>query len=42
MSHVTTVKRERLGVDADEIDGGHYIPLSRPRELTERLDRYAT
>jgi hypothetical protein len=34
--------RERLGVDADEIDGGHYIPLSRPRELTERLDRYAT
>jgi hypothetical protein len=24
--------RERLGIEADEIDGGHYITLSRPLE----------
>ena len=34
--------RERLGVEADEMDGGHYIPLARPRELAERLHGYAT
>lgn len=34
--------RERLGVDADEIDGGHYITLSRPRELADRLLAYAS
>ena len=33
--------RERLDVGADEIDGGHYVTLSRPRELAERLDEYA-
>ena len=33
--------RERLGIEADEMDGGHYISLSRPRELTDRLDVYA-
>jgi pimeloyl-ACP methyl ester carboxylesterase len=33
--------RERLGIEADEIDGGHYIALSRPRELAERLAAYA-
>ena len=33
--------RERLGIEADELDGGHYISLSRPRELAERLDAYA-
>jgi pimeloyl-ACP methyl ester carboxylesterase len=33
--------RERLGVDPDEIDGGHYVTLSRPRELAERLAAYA-
>jgi pimeloyl-ACP methyl ester carboxylesterase len=32
---------ERLGIDADEIDGGHYITLSRSRELAERLDAFA-
>lgn len=32
--------RERLGIEADEIDGGHYITLSRPRELAERLHAY--
>ena len=34
--------RERLGIEADEIDGGHYVTLSRPRELAERLDLYAS
>jgi hypothetical protein len=26
------VGRERFGIEADEIDGGHYITLSRPLE----------
>jgi pimeloyl-ACP methyl ester carboxylesterase len=29
--------RERLGIEAGEMDGGHYVSLSRPRELAERL-----
>jgi hypothetical protein len=29
--------RERLGLEADEIVGGHLPMLSRPRELAERL-----
>jgi hypothetical protein len=33
--------RERLDLEADEIDGGHYITLSHPRELAERLAAYA-
>jgi pimeloyl-ACP methyl ester carboxylesterase len=33
--------RERLGIEPDEIEGGHYITLSRPYELAERLDAYA-
>jgi len=33
--------RERLGIEADEIDGGHCITLSRPRQLSERLHDYA-
>jgi pimeloyl-ACP methyl ester carboxylesterase len=33
--------RERLNLEADEIEGGHYITLSRPRELAERLVTYA-
>ena len=32
--------RARLGIDADELDGGHYVSLSRPRELAERLAAY--
>jgi pimeloyl-ACP methyl ester carboxylesterase len=32
---------ERLGIEADEMDGGHYIALARPAELAERLDAYA-
>jgi pimeloyl-ACP methyl ester carboxylesterase len=33
--------RERLGIDADEMDGGHYVSLSRPRELADQLIGYA-
>jgi pimeloyl-ACP methyl ester carboxylesterase len=33
--------RERLGIEADEMEGGHYIALSRPRELVDRLAAYA-
>ena len=34
------VARERLGIEADEIDGGHMVALSRPRELAQRLEAY--
>jgi pimeloyl-ACP methyl ester carboxylesterase len=34
------VARERLGIAADEIDGGHCVALSRPQELAERLHAY--
>jgi pimeloyl-ACP methyl ester carboxylesterase len=33
--------RERLGIDPDELDGGHYVTLSRPQALAERLAAYA-
>jgi pimeloyl-ACP methyl ester carboxylesterase len=33
--------QERLGIEADEMDGGHYIALARPAELAERLAGYA-
>jgi len=33
--------RERLGIVAEEMDGGHYITLSRPRELADRLAAHA-
>jgi pimeloyl-ACP methyl ester carboxylesterase len=32
--------RHRLGITADEIDGGHTPALSRPRELAERLELF--
>jgi hypothetical protein len=32
--------RNRLGITADEIDGGHTPALSRPRELAERLEEF--
>jgi pimeloyl-ACP methyl ester carboxylesterase len=32
---------ERLGIVADEIAAGHYVPLSRPRELAGLLAGYA-
>ena len=34
------VVRARLGIEPDEIDGGHCPALSRPRQLAERLEGY--
>ena len=34
------IARERLGIEADEIDGGHMVALSRPKELAQRLEAY--
>jgi pimeloyl-ACP methyl ester carboxylesterase len=34
------VVRERLGIDIDEMPGGHLVALSRPRELADRLLTY--
>ena len=31
---------QRLGIEPDWIDGGHYIALARPRELADRLASY--
>ena len=36
------VARERLGITPDEIDGGHTPALSRPHELADRLEAYAS
>jgi len=33
--------RERLSVEPDEMNGGHYITLSRPLALADRLAAYA-
>lgn len=32
--------RQRLGIDADEMSGGHYVSLSRPHALVDRLIEY--
>jgi pimeloyl-ACP methyl ester carboxylesterase len=32
--------RDRLGIEADEMDGGHYVSLSRPSQLAGRLAAY--
>jgi pimeloyl-ACP methyl ester carboxylesterase len=34
------IARERIGIEADEIEGGHLVALSRPDELVERLESY--
>jgi pimeloyl-ACP methyl ester carboxylesterase len=31
---------ERLGLEVDEMPGGHLVALSRPRELADRLEAY--
>lgn len=36
------VARERLGIDLDEMSGGHLVALSQPDELVERLEGYRT
>lgn len=35
------VAQERLGIDIDEMPGGHLVALSQPEELTARLVAYA-
>jgi hypothetical protein len=32
--------RDRLGIEADEMDGSHCAMLSRPTELADRLLAY--
>jgi pimeloyl-ACP methyl ester carboxylesterase len=39
---VRRIARERLGITADEIEGGHTPALSRPKELAERLEAYSS
>lgn len=34
------VARERLGLEIDEIDGGHMVAMSNPRALADRLESY--
>ena len=34
------IARERLGLEVDEIDGGHMVAMSHPRELADRLEAY--
>jgi pimeloyl-ACP methyl ester carboxylesterase len=36
------VVQQRLGITPDEIDGGHLVALSRPKELADRLEKYLT
>jgi pimeloyl-ACP methyl ester carboxylesterase len=36
------VANERLGITADEIDGGHCVALGHPQELADRLEAYRT
>jgi pimeloyl-ACP methyl ester carboxylesterase len=38
--YMRRVIKERLGIEADEVDGGHCVALSRPKELTDRLLSY--
>jgi pimeloyl-ACP methyl ester carboxylesterase len=35
------VARERLGIEPDEVSGGHLAALSQPELVVERLDSYA-
>jgi pimeloyl-ACP methyl ester carboxylesterase len=34
------VARERLGLEVDEIDGGHMVAMSHPGELADRLEAF--
>jgi pimeloyl-ACP methyl ester carboxylesterase len=36
------IARQRLGLEVDEIDGGHMVALSNPVDLSDRLDAYVT
>jgi pimeloyl-ACP methyl ester carboxylesterase len=37
---IRRVVKERLGITPDEIEGGHCVALSRPKELADRLEAY--
>lgn len=37
---VRKVARDRLGIDPDELDSGHCVALSRPKELAALLEHY--
>lgn len=39
---VRRLVHDRLGIEPDEIDGGHMAMLSHPRELADLLERYST
>lgn len=39
-SFIRRISRDRLGITPDEIDGGHCVALSRPRDLANRLESY--
>jgi pimeloyl-ACP methyl ester carboxylesterase len=34
------IARQRLGLEVDEIDGGHMVAMSDPAELADRLEAY--
>ena len=34
------VTRDRLGIDIDQVPGGHLVALSRPVDLVNRLIEY--
>ena len=34
------IARERLGLDVDEIDGGHMLAMGNPSKLADRLEQY--
>jgi pimeloyl-ACP methyl ester carboxylesterase len=36
------VVRDRLGIEPDEIDGGHCPALARPKQLADRLEAFRT
>jgi pimeloyl-ACP methyl ester carboxylesterase len=40
-AYIRRVARQRLGIVPDEIDGGHTVALSHPKELADRLEAYA-
>ena len=37
---IRRITNERLGIEADEIDGGHCVALSRPIELADLLEGF--
>jgi pimeloyl-ACP methyl ester carboxylesterase len=34
------IARDRLGLEVDEIDGGHMVAMSRPGDVADRLEAY--